>query len=107
MCVCVCWGGELAEGTLQVIEWSEEVQRAVLWAKRGMLEVSTLPCPALTFSSGLLKTTHSHILEKPQRMGRKHQRIGRNLLEISCCTISCSLRTSRLMIASLFLEQTF
>lgn len=101
MCVSVCvGGGEWAEGTFQVIEWSEEVQRAVLWAKGGILEVSTLPCPALTFSSGLLKTAHSHILEKPQR-------IGRNLLEISCCTISCSLRTSRLMMASLFLEQTF
>lgn len=79
------------------------MQKAGPWTRTGILEVSTLPCPALALSSGPLWTMRNHILEEPP----KHKRIdGGSFLEIFCYSISNGLSTSRLMIASLFLEKT-
>lgn len=71
--------------------------------KNGIQEAPTLPCPALALSSHPLWTVHSHIVEEPP----KHKRTDwGNLLEIFCCIISNGLSTSRLTLASLFLEKT-
>lgn len=71
--------------------------------KNGIQEAPTLPCPALALSSHPLWTVHSHIVEEPP----KHKRTDwGNLLEIFCFIISNGLSTSRLTLASLFLEKT-
>lgn len=77
--------------------------RAGPWTRTGIQDAPTLPCPALALSSHPLWTVHSHIVEEPP----KHKRIDwGNLLEIFCYIISNGLSTSRLTLASLFLERT-
>lgn len=97
-------GGGWAECTLQMAKWSREMQRVVL-SENGNPESVHLPGPALALFSGPLWTIHNHF---DSRKNPQNVRVaGGILFEFSSYTVSCGLRTSRLVMASLFLEKTF
>lgn len=82
MCLHVGSGAQV-ECTLQMTEWSKEPQRAVLWTRTGILEVSTLLCPALASSSGPLWTVHNHILEEPPKQKNRWKKCLVSLFQMA------------------------
>lgn len=80
------------------------MQRIVL-SENGNPEIVHLPGPDLALSSGPLWTMHNHFYSR-----RNPQNVRTDagiFLEFCSYTVSCGLRTSRLVMASLFLEKIF